>query len=204
MKIREAGKIYRDTISNYSEKRAKLQFVCNRYKDKISEAKEKGEDYSKYAEKVAVLELSDNTLEEKQKEYQKHLDDIMSRWEAKINEVKAKNDAEAAKEYGIEMHKIMTVVRRMCKGDIVPNSDEKKVMEFDSKLYMMAKNAQTVAKNEKKKKHKSLWEDEEKPEAENPFQEADNIDVAMEPEQIAPKEIAEAALGELESFDSGE
>ena len=201
MKIKEAGAVYRDIISDYSEKRARLQLACSRYRDKISEAKDKGEDYSRYAEDVAVLELSDNALKEKQQEYQKYLDDIMAQWESKLEEVSAKNEAEGAKEQALEMSRLMKVVRRMCKGDIVPGSDEKKLMEYNSKLYMMAKNAQSIARTEKSKKHKSLWEDEEVSEKEDPIQAADDVDAVAGPERTSPEEIAGEALRSLEDFD---
>ena len=47
-------------------------------------------------------------------------------------------------------------------GDKVPAKDEKKLMEYDPKLYMMAKNAAAMLEMRKRKEHKSLWEDEKK------------------------------------------
>ena len=51
----------------------------------------------------------------------------------------AKQQGEAAKDYGEEMGKIMTVARRLMHGDQVPMQDEKKLMEYDKDLYIMAK-----------------------------------------------------------------
>lgn len=90
--------------------------------------------------------------------------------EQKLNEENAEKAKEGAEKMASEQMKIMTVFRNMCKGDIVPPSDEKKLMEFDDKMYTMAKQAQTMAQMMErceKNKHKSLWEDEEKAE-ENP------------------------------------
>ena len=48
--------------------------------------------------------------------------------------------------------KIMTTIARMCAGDKVPYSDEKKVMEYDDKMYARAKHAQMLMAYKKKKK----------------------------------------------------
>ena len=80
-----------------------------------------------------------NAVAEKQDEYQDYVDQLMEQWESKFNSVAAKQQDEAAKDYGEEMGKIMTVARRIMHGDIVPAQDEKKLMEFDKDLYMMAK-----------------------------------------------------------------
>ena len=61
----------------------------------------------------------------------------------------------------------MTVARRLMHGDQVPMQDEKKLMEYDKDLYIMAKNAGMMARLEKRKKYDSLWEDEEKKEHED-------------------------------------
>lgn len=58
-----------------------------------------------------------------------------------------------------EMGKVMTIFRRICKGDIVPYQDEKKLMEYDKDLYQMAKMASAMAKNDKPKRYKSVDEE---------------------------------------------
>lgn len=73
----------------------------------------------------------------------------------------AKENAEAAGEGFDEMAKAMEIARRIAKGDRVPPFDEKKLMEFSSELYQMAKAAAAIHANEKHKNHKSLYEDEE-------------------------------------------
>ena len=54
----------------------------------------------------------------------------------------------------------------MCRGDSVPFSDEQRLMKFDPRLYQMAKNAQTMERNLKKKirKYGSLWDEKEEKE----------------------------------------
>ena len=99
-----------------------------------------------------------------------------------------------------EMGKIMTVARRIMHGDIVPAQDEKKLMEFDKDLYMMAKNAGMMARLEKRKKYKSLWDDEEKKEREDPMEAADAEEAfAAGPEVVSVESVMEAATGEMES-----
>ena len=77
---------------------------------------------------------------------------------------------------GEDMAKIMTVFRRMAHGDIVPQTDEKKLMEFDDKMYASAKNLQTMAmmREKEREKHDSLWEDEEKTVNPDPGEVADD------------------------------
>lgn len=56
----------------------------------------------------------------------------------------------------------MTTVARMCAGDKVPYTDEKKVMEYDSDMYARAKQAQMIMASMKKKQkeYDSLWDEE--------------------------------------------
>lgn len=60
-----------------------------------------------------------------------------------------------------DMAKIMEIARRISRGDKVPASDEKKLIEFDSDLYQAAKAAAMLHANKKHKKYKSLFEEEE-------------------------------------------
>jgi len=41
-------------------------------------------------------------------------------------------------EEAVNLGKIMTVFRRLSRGDIVPQSDERRLMEYDSKMYTTA------------------------------------------------------------------
>ena len=81
------------------------------------------------------------------------MDQLMEQWDAKFNEVVAGQQADAAKEYGEEMSKLMKVAIRIMHGDIVPLKDEQKLMEFDSDLYQMAKNIGAMAERMEKKRY---------------------------------------------------
>ena len=68
---------------------------------------------------------------------------------------------EASEKYAKDQAKVMSVFRAMAKGDIVPASDEKKLMEYSSELYQSAKMAQSMALQAERRKHKSQWDDKE-------------------------------------------
>ena len=72
----------------------------------------------------------------------------------------AKEAAKAAGEGMEDMAKIIEIARRISRGDKVPPSDEKKLMEFDSDLYQVAKAAAALHAKEKRKEHDALFEDE--------------------------------------------
>ena len=55
----------------------------------------------------------------------------------------------------------------MSNGDVVPDTDEKKLMEYDDKLYQAAKMAQAMAQRMKKEAEKRESEWDEKEEAED-------------------------------------
>lgn len=75
-----------------------------------------------------------------------------------------KTQEEAQKQQLEEKMKVLAVFASMSKGNIVPAADERKLMEFDSKMYQLAKTSQMMAQNAKRKKEKSLWDDEEEAE----------------------------------------
>ncbi len=151
----------------------------------------------KYSEEIASLELSINDTQKAFEENQEVLDSINEQWANVANMESAKQQADAAEEDGKNKVKIMTVFRRMCHGDIVPLKDEKKLMEFNKKMYAMAKNMQTMAQqlDKERKKHKSLWEDEEKKEYADPAEVADNTEYAGFLPDI---DMPEVQNGELE------
>ena len=85
-------------------------------------------------------------------------------------------------------------------GDIVPQSDEKKLMEYDGDLYQMAKNIGAMAKLKKKKKYDSLWEEKEKKEQEDPMETADGQDaISGAPEVVDVGEVMAAATDTAET-----
>ena len=66
---------------------------------------------------------------------------------------------QAAEKAAAEELKIMETARRIMKGDIVPPQDEEKLMKYNFKLYMAAKNMAVMAKEHEE--DESLWDDEE-------------------------------------------
>lgn len=74
------------------------------------------------------------------------------------------DQAEAAQEAGkafADTAKLMEIARRISRGDKVPFKDEKKLLEFNPKLYQAAKSAAMLHMHEKHKKYKSMFEDED-------------------------------------------
>ena len=154
-----------------------------------------------FANEAAALELTYNAVAEKQNEYQNYMDQLMEQWDTKFNEIATQQKVEAEKEGFEDLARIMTVARRLMHGDIVPQSDEKKLMEYDSDLYQMAKSAQMMAQIREKdrKKHESLWEDEEKKEQVDAMEEAEGQEAfAAGPEIVAVEDTMAAAVTSME------
>ena len=186
MKIGEAKPIY------YANRRE----LVDQTRDLFSR-KEKAENSyiatgdKKFSEQAASLELSLEATQKAFEENQKVLDSLVEQEVAVFNMEVSKQQGDAMAEEMENMGKIMTVFRRMAKGDIVPLTDEKKLMEYDDKMYQMAKNMQTMAQQMEREheKHKSLWEDEEKPEYPDPQEVADNTEFGGELPDIEIPEI---------------
>lgn len=61
-----------------------------------------------------------------------------------------------------EMSKAMEIARRIARGDHVPAVDERKLMEYSMKLYLIAKQSAMLNAGKKHKDWDSLYDDEEK------------------------------------------
>lgn len=71
--------------------------------------------------------------------------------------------------------KLLEVARRIANGDKVPAKDEKKLMEYNFKLYQIAKQMALVNHHKYHKKYKSLYPDEnEDKKADEESDESDN------------------------------
>ncbi|MCR4793172.1 MAG: hypothetical protein K5871_10495 [Lachnospiraceae bacterium] len=173
MKIGEARSIYYSNRRELTEQKKAL----HAQKEKADLAYKATGD-SKYADDAAVLELSLENTQKAFDENQKVLDSVTDQWVNAFNMESTRQQGEAAEKMGEDMVKVMTVFRRMTHGDIVPMQDEKKLMEYDQKMYSMAKNMQTMAQQleKERKKHDSLWEDEEKPVNPDPAEVADDTE----------------------------
>lgn len=181
MKIGEAQQIYREQVKAYQEQKV----VVSR---QLQEARQRMEaspnDREKYTSEAATLELTLNALDEKQTEYQEYLSKLADQYCAYWNATVAEQQADAAKEYGVEMGKLLEVARRIMKGAIVPAADEKKLMEFDNDLYQTAKSIGAMVRRQKREKYDSLWGDEEEKEYDDPQEVAENATAASEGPEI--------------------
>lgn len=99
-------------------------------------------------------ENTDKGLEEKQKNYQEE-------YLKKFYQEQAQATKEAGKGVA-DLAKIVEIARRIANGDKVPPKDEKKLMEYNPKLYQASKSAAMLNQNKKHKKYKSLFQEEEK------------------------------------------
>jgi len=84
------------------------------------------------------------------------------RWVAEFNSYVAKQQGEVCEDIAEDMAKALTTARRIARGDIVPATDEQKLMEYSDELYQMAKSAAMMHEMEEHQKDKSLYSDEEK------------------------------------------
>ena len=97
-----------------------------------------------------------------EKEYSltQDLAEKLSQMDANIQNTEiSRQQCEAAAEAMEELMKILEVFRRIAKGDQVPATDERKLMEYSQEMYMAAKNMALMNQNCEGEKHKSLWEE---------------------------------------------
>ena len=117
------------------------------------------------------------------------MDKLLEQWSGVANMVSAQQQGDAMEDAAKEQAKILEVARRIMHGDKVPASDEKKLMEYDWKLYSMAKNIASMLEIQKnRKEHKSLWEDEEKKEYADPIEEANNTEAFADGPEVVDVE----------------
>ena len=153
-----------------------------------------------FADEAATLRLSVDASNDAFHKNQEVLDSLTEQYAAAWNAEVARQQADPETGMAATISKIMTTVARMCAGDKVPYADEQKVMEYNSKLYMKAKQAQMAmaAMKEKQKEYDSLW-DEEGGEY-DPEAAAENAEAAGElpeiPEGGAQEVIEQAEVSE--------
>lgn len=168
------------------------QYRCNRQKlvdrtrsltkkKKAAEKKFEATGDVTFADEAATLQLSIEANEENFKKNQEVLDNLTMQYTAEWNAEVARQQSDPETGYAAELGKIMTTIARMCAGDKVPLSDEQRVREYDSELYMKAKMAQSMmaAMKKKQKEYDSLWnEDEEEKNKYDPEAAAENAEFA--------------------------
>lgn len=195
MTVGEARQAYSMQLRDYNIQKCKLA----KQKAELTERMNITENGAVvFANEAASLELTYQAVAEKQNEYQEYMNNLMKQWDTKFHEVAARENAEAEKEAFEDLGKIMEVVRRMTRGDTVPGSDEKKVLEYDKDIYQMAKSAQMMARlrNHNKEKHDSLWEEEEKREREDAMETAEGQEAFADGPEIVSVEDTMASATE--------
>ena len=157
MKLGEAQKLTSDHLSVLFQKKKELSALL------------KGEQPSgSGSANFDRVEIS-KALSDVEKEYEqtRHVAEQLSTLDTNLQNAEiARQQSEAAAEAAEEILKILEVFRRISKGDQVPATDEKKLMDYSLEMYMAAKNMALMNQNCEGKKHKSLWEenpDEEEP-----------------------------------------
>ena len=195
MKICDAKPIY---YQNRKELVDQIRDIAKRKEEAEKQFRITGD--TAFSEEAATLELSLDATNKAFEENQKVLDNLVETSVAIQNMETAKQQGDIMAEEAKNLGKIMTVFRRLAHGDIVPQSDEKKLMEYDSKMYTAAKNMQAMAQRMKDeiKKHKSLWEDEEKKEYPDAEEIAENSEYPGELPDIEIPDSGTANAGGME------
>lgn len=196
MKIGEAQNTYSKQILAYNGAVNELRTKKQQLNEKINRTENVAVVYKNEA---AVLELQYDAVDKKRQEYQNYMDKLLEQKTAVWNMQAANQQADAMAETAKEQSKVMEVARRIMHGDKVPAKDEKKLMEFDYKLYSMAKNAAAMLKLQKdRKEHKSLWEDEEPRENVDVEEATDNTEAFADgPEVVEVGDVMAAATSDI-------
>lgn len=196
MKIGEAQNTYSKQILAYNGAVNELRTKKQQLNEKINRTENGAVVYKNEA---AVLELQYDAVDKKRQEYQNYMDKLLEQKTAVWNMQAANQQADAMAETAKEQSKVMEVARRIMHGDKVPAKDEKKLMEFDYKLYSMAKNAAAMLKLQKdRKEHKSLWEDEEPRENVDVEEATDNTEAFADgPEVVEVGDVMAAATSDI-------
>ena len=153
-----------EAIPKYQAYRNQLQDKKKDIYKQLKNARDKAErtGNDEWTQKAAQLQLSYDKASEDFDKYENALNGLREQWCAASDAENAKALADPETGLGATIAKIMTTVARMCAGDKVPYSDEKKAMEYDDKMYGKAKQAQMImaALKEKRKEYDSLWDKE--------------------------------------------
>ena len=186
MKISEAKQTYSVQLKEYFNKQKELNEQKQALDRKIRTTENGAVVFQNEA---AILELQYNAVNDKRQEYQDYMNKLSEQWANVANMVSSEQQGDAMADAAEEQGKILEVARRIMHGDKVPAYDEHKLMEYDWKLYSMAKNAAAMLEmREKQKEHKSLWEDDEEKTYEDPMEVADNTEAFAEGPEVVDVE----------------
>lgn len=175
MKIGEARTAYYAQYQKFSAAASEL------YKQK-EEAEKNSRLYpslkEQFEQEAATLEINYQKLNEKSEEYLDFQSEIIEMEVSYANMLNSQYQAEDIQKAGEEELKCIETARRIMKGDTVPPQDEEKLMKYNYKLYMAAKQMGMLAKEHEE--DDSLWEDEEDPEERmDPLEYADSQEAPM-------------------------
>lgn len=193
MKLGDVRQQYSTQLHLYNQKRHELA----QQKDALQEKRNQHPD-AVTQEEAVKLDLQYEAVSEQYDIYQKYMNELMERWHMEFDMAAGKQQAEAVKEAGEDMGKLLLVARRLMHGDKVPAKDEQKLMEYDYKLYIMAKNTGAMAKLRNRKEYDSLWADEEeKKESPDAMETAENVEISTAgPEIVSVEETMAQATGD--------
>lgn len=122
-------------------------------------------------------------------------EEIIGMWGAAADAESARQQSSAMADAAKDLVKILEVFRRISSGAKVPSKDEKKLMDYDFKLYMVAKQAALMAELNDEE-YDSLWDDEEPDSGEqpDPMEVADATEISVS----APEAVSSAAAAEID------
>lgn len=195
MKIGEAQKLYRTQRATLLEQKRKL---LKKKEDLEKKTAITPDGKEVYANEAATLELTIDAVTQRFDENQEILDRLAEEHALVWNAEVARQQGDAAQEYGEDMVKLMEVARRIGKGAVVPASDEKKLMDYSMEVYLAAKNLAMLNKQSKREKYKSLWEDEDEEQKEkyDPQGKAENAETSVGLPDTTPVEGVDEILSD--------
>ena len=179
MKIGEASRVYSAKLNALNERRNALY----EQKKALEDGKIEMTD-----EEVSALGKAIDRVESSREGVSKCMESLNAQKSFLMDAECAKRAGEAEAKRAEEYSKCLEVARRIARGDKVPQKDEQKLLEFSSEMYQMAKIMASAVQNEKAKKHKTLWKDED--ENQQPEKSVDEVVDNMECGVSMPPEIS--------------
>lgn len=195
MKITQARELYATKVKQYREQK---QILTERKAEIEQLTKRNMRESAGFEKEMVIIELQYQALEEKQTEYREYMSRLTEFETAYMNMLNVKEQGDAVSDAYEDIGKIMEVARRIMRGDIVPVSDEKKLMEYSDELYQAAKNIGELMRQKEREKHKSLWEDERaQNETQDIMEQTGEMEAPQGPEIQSPLETMAAAESDL-------
>lgn len=188
MRITDARATYGTQLQAYREQKN----ILSRRKHELEQLSAKSSsDAVIYEKEMVTIELQYQALEEKQTEYQEYMNKLAEFEATYANLFVTQQQGDAVAEAYEDIGKIMEVARRIMRGDIVPATDERKLMEYSDELYQAAKNIGELMRQKEREEHESLWEEEKEvgEEPQDPFEAAGEMEAPAGPEMVSPTEI---------------